>query len=227
MAYLSISAYVSLIIQLITGFIEFQGVIIPDNQIKESDLIVRDVLTMELIVQVIEFIFYIYLVYKIITGHISSSITSHRYADWSLTTPVMLISFIIFFKYLNNPNRKIRLWDSLKEEKENIIKIVVANALMLLFGLLGELEIINPCLGVAIGFIPFAYLFKILYSNYVNPANVSNSIFYASFLIWSLYGVAAVLPFDTKNTFYNILDLFAKNAYGLFLYFYIEKYRLV
>lgn len=136
----------------------------------------------------------------------------------------MLVSFIIFFKYLKNPEKKIRLWESIKEEKENIIKIVIANGFMLLFGLLGELGIINSCVGVAIGFIPFAYVFKLLYSKYVDSRNISNQIFYASFLIWGLYGVAAVLPFAPKNTFYNILDLILKNAYGLFLYFYIKNF---
>jgi hypothetical protein len=35
--------------------------------------------------------------------------------------------------------------------------------------------------------------------------------------------VGAVLPFENKNTLYNILDLFSKNFYGLFLYFYIKN----
>jgi bacteriorhodopsin len=38
------------------------------------------------------------------------------------------------------------------------------------------------------------------------------------FIVWSLYGVAAILPFFIKNISYNILDIFAKNFFGLFLY---------
>jgi len=41
------------------------------------------------------------------------------------------------------------------------------------------------------------------------------------FFFWSLYGVAALLPYYIKNTFYNILDLFAKNFFGLFLSYII------
>ena len=35
--------------------------------------------------------------------------------------------------------------------------------------------------------------------------------------IWSIYGIAALFNFKIKNAFYNILDIFSKNFYGLFL----------
>jgi bacteriorhodopsin len=215
---LNLSAYTSLGLQFITGIIEGQGLVLKLNP---KDLILQDILLMELFVQAIEFIFYLYLVQSIVSGQLAKTITSHRYIDWSITTPIMLISFVLFFKYLKNPERGIRFEKSFLEEKWNILKIVSANALMLLFGFLGERGIINQYLGVAIGFLPFAYIFKQLYSNYAKETILGTQLFYFSFLIWGLYGVAAVLPFAKKNTMYNILDLFAKNAYGLFLYAYI------
>ena len=39
--------------------------------------------------------------------------------------------------------------------------------------------------------------------------------------VWSLYGVAALFPYNLKNIFYNILDLFAKNFFGLYLAYII------
>ena len=39
--------------------------------------------------------------------------------------------------------------------------------------------------------------------------------------IWSLYGVAAVLPTIPKNLSYNVLDIISKNFYGLFIYYKI------
>lgn len=215
---LNLSAYTSLGLQFITGIIEGQGLVLKLNP---KDLILQDILLMELFVQAIEFIFYLYLVQSIVSGQLAKTVTSHRYIDWSITTPIMLISFILFFKYLQKPDRGIRFQQSFLEEKWNILKIVSANALMLLFGFLGERGIINQYLGVSIGFIPFAYIFKQLYSNYAKETIIGTRLFYFSFLIWGLYGVAAVLPFAKKNTMYNILDLFAKNAYGLFLYVYI------
>ena len=39
--------------------------------------------------------------------------------------------------------------------------------------------------------------------------------------VWSLYGVAALMPADIKNISYNLLDIVAKNFYGLYLYYKI------
>ena len=111
----------------------------------------------------------------------------------------------------------------IKSEKTNIIKMLVSNWLMLLFGYLGELNIINQKVGVAIGFIFFSYTFKILYSYYGIKSKLGSILFYFMFIFWSLYGVAAVFDFKAKNISYNILDLFAKKFYGLFLYYMIKK----
>jgi bacteriorhodopsin len=220
MKYLNLSAYGSLGLQFITGLVETSGLY---AKIPEKDKILQDILTMELIVQAIEFIFYLYLVYKIVNGDITKDITSHRYLDWFITTPTMLVSFILFFKYLKNPERNIRFFESFNEERTNIIKIVIGNALMLLLGLLAETSVINNYVGITLGFLPFAYIFKILYSEYAKHTVLATQLFYAFFAIWGFYGVGAVLPFEQKNIAYNILDLFSKNFYGLFLYFYIKN----
>jgi bacteriorhodopsin len=34
---------------------------------------------------------------------------------------------------------------------------------------------------------------------------------------WALYGLFALLNYTAKNVSYNILDLFAKNFFGVFL----------
>ena len=38
---------------------------------------------------------------------------------------------------------------------------------------------------------------------------------------WSLYGLIGFLPYYIKNTFYNIIDLFSKNFFGLLLSYLI------
>ena len=50
---------------------------------------------------------------------------------------------------------------------------------------------------------------------------IFNLLFWYFFFFWSLYGVVAVLPYYVKNSFYNILDLFAKNFFGIFLSYII------
>ena len=220
MKYLNLSAYGSLGFQFLTGLVESSGLY---AKIPEKDKILQDILTMELIVQAIEFIFYLYLVYKIVNGDITKDITSHRYLDWFITTPTMLVSFILFFKYLKDPERNIRFFESFNEERSNIIKVVIGNALMLLLGFLAETSVINNYVGITLGFLPFAYIFKILYSEYAKHTVLATQLFYAFFGIWGLYGVGAVLPFEQKNIAYNILDLFSNYFYGLFLYFYIKN----
>ena len=223
MNYLHASAVGSLAVQLITGLFEVQGVFVP---VRPEDEIVKDILRMELLVQLVELLFYTYLVYMIVTGHVSTAITSHRYIDWSITTPVMLVSFVVFFKYLHQQGRTVRLLQSIQEELPHISQIVVGNALMLLLGFVSEIGLVSTPIGVALGFIPFAYIFQILYSYYARFTTLGSILFYLSFVIWGMYGVGAVLPFAYKNTLYNILDVFSKNAYGLFLYFFIQTKRV-
>jgi hypothetical protein len=212
------TAILSATVQFITGLIESGGLLF---EVRSEDLIVKDILAMELIVQAIELGFYLYLVYLILSNKLHRDITSHRYLDWFITTPIMLIGFISFFKYLKNPNRNIRLFESIQEEYSNIWKIVVANASMLGLGLASELSIINKNVGVTVGFLPFAYIFKILYSEYAKFTTLSLVLYYCIFIIWGLYGVGALLPFGPKNSMYNILDLFSKNVYGMFLFVFL------
>jgi hypothetical protein len=210
----------SLVVQLLTGLVEASGLFLP---VKPEDQIVKGILTMELTVQAVEFIFYLYLVYLILSNSITEHVTRHRYIDWAITTPVMLVSFVLFFKYLRDPTRVVSLVESMKEEADVLLKLVVANAVMLLLGYLAELRLIDTTVGVTVGFIPFAYIFYILYDKYVRDVAASKPLYYVILAVWSLYGVAAYLPFAPKNTLYNILDLFSKNAYGIYLYFYLRS----
>jgi bacteriorhodopsin len=214
-----ISAFTSLGLQVIAGLIEIWGL---SFSVSEQDLIVRDVLVSEVWIEVVEFIFYSYLAGLILFSKIPLSITTQRYIDWLITTPFMLINFAFFFMYRNNKHQGKRYIELLKQEAPTLIKIIIANFLMMACGLLGELGIMSQCVSTGLGFIPFAYIFKQLYSNYVGKEDqLSLTMFYIVFAIWGSYGVSALLPFTTKNVCYNILDLFAKNAFGVFVSFYI------
>jgi hypothetical protein len=143
----------------------------------------------------------------------------------------MIISTIVYLKYQEyqekrQPNEEHKVLDFiqiLKDEKNTIIKILISNWLMLLFGYLGEINILTSNIGVSIGFIFFSYTFNILYCNYGSKSKLGLKLYYCMFIFWSLYGTAAVLDFTNKNITYNILDLFAKNFYGLFLYIIIKS----
>ena len=111
---LKISVYISLLVQVFTGIFDFYviGLNIPNKLI-----ILQQVLIMELIVQIIEGIFYIWLALNIASV---ANITPHRYYDWYLTTPTMLITLCIYLIYLRNEETNI-------ETKDSLIKIVYDN----------------------------------------------------------------------------------------------------
>ena len=77
--------------------------------------------------------------------------TRRRYIDWSITTPIMLISTIIYMDYMykreNEPEATLTLMDFLRDNRTNIVLIFVLNALMLLFGYMGETRRIKKHIG--------------------------------------------------------------------------------
>ena len=92
---------------------------------------------------------------------------------------------------------------------------------MLLFGYLGEKRIMNKEISIFIGFMFFFWVFKIIYEKYVNGITVNKSLYCFVVIIWALYGVAATFNKEFKHTSYNILDIIAKNFYGLYIYYKI------
>jgi hypothetical protein len=92
---------------------------------------------------------------------------------------------------------------------------------MLIFGYLGEKKIIPIYIGVLLGFIPFLIYYFLIYIKYAVLSRNGFFIFWYFFFFWSLYGIVAFFPYYMKNTFYNILDLFSKNFFGIFLSYII------
>lgn len=211
-----ISGVVSLIVQLTVGIIDFLAI---DLEINSKDELLKDLLKVELLVQVVEFIFYIWLIYYF--SAVSRNITPVRYLDWSITTPAMLITLSAFLNH--NGDTKSRLSDFLSDHTSSVVKIVLLNALMLACGLLGEFGYLSHYLSTALGFIPFALNFKNIKDTFLPSSEdpFKNAVFYWFVFFWSLYGVFAVMSYTIKNTGYNILDIFAKNFFGLFLAYII------
>ena len=219
----------SIVVQVVTGVIELLVLFVKPAP---GMALIRQLLGLELAVQVVEGTFYVWL-YKNIDR--VKNITPKRYADWALTTPTMLVTLTAYIIYLNsgkgNGNDSLSFGQILRENATPIAQILGLNWLMLLFGYLGEVGVIPLVAGVALGFVPFIAYFYIIYERFVanndnnnnnnNGDNTSLKI-YAYFLVfWSLYGIVAVLPYTLKNTIYNVLDLFAKNFFGLFLSYLI------
>jgi bacteriorhodopsin len=212
--------YLSLFVQFVTTILSLDGL---NYDLAIEDAILKDILILEAFVQFVEAFFYIWVIYALKDLR---KMTSRRYIDWFITTPAMLISTVIFMEYLRKKEKNedtLNFWKFLKDHKENIIKIVTYNFFMLVFGLLGELNIIDKKIGVSIGFIFFGLSFKLIYDEYANHTEGGKKLFLFLVSIWSLYGVSAMMPIVQKNAAYNILDIVAKNFYGLFIYYYIRN----
>jgi hypothetical protein len=210
---------ISIIVQFITFIIEIFSLFI---KVPTTFNLIKQLLIIEVIVQIIEGFFYIWLALnlnKII------DITPKRYIDWSITTPTMLITLIFYLIYLsnkeNNSGTNLDIFTLFNENSNTILIILVLNWVMLIFGYLGEINIIPTIVGIILGFIPFLIYYYIIYSEYAYKTSKGKYIFLYFFIFWSLYGIVAILPYYIKNSFYNILDLFSKNFFGIFLSYLI------
>jgi hypothetical protein len=214
-----ITLVVSIIVQIITGIIEIGAFFVKVPTIYS---LIRQLLIIELVVQFFEGTFYFWLAFNFTKV---LNVTPKRYIDWVITTPSMLITLMIYLIYLServkNKTNELDFFTLFKNNLNIFIPVLLLNWLMLLFGYLGEMNIIPVLLGVILGFIPFLIYYYIIYVNYVTQKGSGNLLFWYFFFFWSLYGVAAGLPYYVKNSFYNILDLFAKNFFGIFLSYII------
>ena len=216
MGIIQYTAGLSLFVQIITAAIDYYVLTLPTMSLELK--LLHDLLLVELIVQLVEGAFYVWLVFAISR---TTNITLHRYWDWFITTPTMLITFATFLVYL-------RLKESGVTDIPSFISIIGANlktystlvllnTSMLIFGYLGELKKISLFTSVFGGFVPFFMMFYIIYENFAKYTDLGMTMFWYFFIVWGLYGVAACLSYNLKNISYNILDLFAKNFFGLFL----------
>jgi hypothetical protein len=152
----------SLAIQTITGLFGLYGLTIS---IAPKDIILKQVLGLEMIVQVIEFVFYL--------GFLSvfnlADLTRKRYYDWVLSTPVMLFTISLYFYYVNFIEGRENgedIYIFTKQYSKEIVGFVVLNFLMLLFGFLAELGIMDRGLAFVLGTGALCGSFGIIYKSF-------------------------------------------------------------
>ena len=220
---LLLTVHISLIVQLLTGLVSGSGIFI---QLKDKDLILHDVLLIETIVQLVEGLFYIHIAYAIKNIKVNS-ITSRRYFDWVITTPIMLLSTVMFMEYESSKkiNETVTTKKVLSDNKKELMKIGLYNFGMLAFGYLGETNIIPKLVGIPIGFVFFGLSFYEIWNKFAYNTEKTRNLYYFLIGVWALYGVAAMFPVIPKNIMYNILDIIAKNFYGLYIFYEIIKLK--
>lgn len=239
---LKITVYISLIIQALTGIfnISLLGLDSYDDSFDDDAEILIQLIWLGVIVQIIEGTFYIWLAYSIDKV---MNITMYRYYDWFFSTPTMLITFVVYLLYLKekqeesienekiettSTNKKVEtirkhvkksnnLWYYIKNNKITLSLILLLNALMLILGYLGEIGVLTNKTAVMTGFIPFIAYFYFIYDKYAKYTDFGSILFWLFTAIWSLYGFAALTPYYIKNISYNILDIFSKNFFEIFI----------
>ena len=199
----------SIFIQMVVNVVEIWGL---SMTVAPEDEILRDILKVEVAVEFIELAFYIVLI--LFFNQLTGMITPYRYIDWSFTTPLMLITLMAYMRGSTG-----RLTDFLSNNVGSIVTVCGLNALMLLSGFLGEIGMAPILVTTALGFIPFATYFGYIYENFVPAEDVDykRTLFFWFVGFWMLYGLFALFSYTAKNVSYNILDLFAKNFFGVFL----------
>jgi len=223
MSYFNIytSLITSIIIQVITAIIEIVSLFI---KVPSKFLFLKQMMFLEVFVQIIEGSFYIYWLYNFKN---ILNVTPKRYFDWAITTPTMLVNLIFYLIFLqrldNDTTSTLNFFDLFNQEFYTIVTVLLLNWVMLLFGYLSEISVIPALVGVSLGFIPFLIYYYLIYKKYALLSEDGFKIFLYFFIFWCLYGIVATLPYKLKNTCYNMLDLFSKNIFGIFLTYLIIK----
>jgi len=202
---------VSLGIQFAVGVADVYALTLPRTQ----EVLLRDLLKLELAVQSVEFVFYVWMIRSWGTQGLKS-ITRMRYYDWMLTTPTMLITLMAFL----GGSETQTLESFIQEHREFIPQVLVLNWMMLALGLAGETGQLSQHVSVVLGFVPFVVYFWMIYNRFIRDRSIDRlkvQLYVYFFVIWSLYGIFALLPDSPKNIGYNILDLFSKNLLGVLL----------
>jgi bacteriorhodopsin len=210
------TTWTSIVVQFVTGVILVYALL--SFRVPPEQRILRHILMLEAAVQAIELVFYLVVV-RTLSSHASvKTMAAKRYADWVITTPVMLVTLSAYFTYEGAGDKtKLTLSSFLAANRSDLMVLVLGNLLMLAFGFLGEVGRMPLVFATTLGFVGFLIAFRVLHSFAERAGAFGLTIFWVVATIWATYGVVYVLPSHLKNSAYNFLDLFAKNFFGLYL----------
>ena len=178
------------------------------------------ILTLETAVQGVEFGWYALIGVLFLRRH--SPGVEYRYFDWLITTPLMLVSLLLFLLYLNEECLKR---DAIVTKQANFWTLVgvsvAADWVMLASGLYFERRkhpefLLAGTAALVVAFVPHV----IVLSDHFSGTGLA--VLLATLVMWALYGVVAFAfraptpaAEKTKNGCYNVLDIFSKNVAGV------------
>jgi bacteriorhodopsin len=146
--------------------------------------------------------------------------TVYRYIDWVITVPLQVVEFYLIIAAVAVV-RAALFW-----------KLLIASLVMLIFGYLGELGLLNATTGFVIGTFAWLYIIYEIFLGEASKANAgsgnaaSQSAFATIRLIvtfgWAIYPIGYFLGYmgggadaNTLNIVYNLADFVNKIAFGV------------
>ncbi len=185
--------------------------------LRVKDIKARHILNIESAVNLVAGFVYAYFVKMIDENNMRlEEIVPMRYVDWFITTPLLLLTLLLFFSYLNGDNLHFSYF----------FFVIVIDFLMLGSGYLGETNVIPINVSVSIGFVFYFILFVFIWYHFVHGRGVAiqKKVFFVFAFIWAIYGIVHYIEDEKlKNLLYNILDVIAKVFFGLFMWVYYGK----
>jgi hypothetical protein len=206
------SLYFSLFVQIITLFIGVFGLTLD---VKPTDEILLSTVGLETLVSAVQFTFYVWYAYHF---KAVSEAAVYRYYDWFITTPIMLFTTMLYYNYNNHPDKEETLQTFWETHQTKILIVFVCNAVMLYFGYLYEINVLNVATSIFFGFLGLIGSFYVVYDSFVRQNMAANlPLFTFMSVLWAFYGIAATFSPVWKNITYNFIDTLSKNFYGVFL----------
>ena len=184
--------------------------------LRTNNIGVRHVMNLETCISIVAGYYYSIFITKVndTTKKVDwTEITKLRYIDWSITTPLMLITLCLVLA--KNSKQLIHF--------TTLFSIIILNYIMLGIGYYGVANPQYKLFTMLGGFIPFLAMFYLIYVNYYGNKIANKVLFYLYFVVWSMYGVVYMFPEVPKNVCMNILDLIAKCFIGIGLWIYYSK----
>ena len=176
--------------------------------IKSNNSYIVNLFSLEICVLSIASFFY----WKMMHEKDLSKVALLRYFDWSLTTPILLLTFLLIIHYENKI--PLNFW--------YYLGIVVLNYLMLYFGYLGEIKTLTRNTSLFWGFVFFIIMIVIIYFYSVSKKNNFNMrlLFIVFSILWASYGFTELFEETTKNYIFNNLDIFSKCLFSIYIWVY-------
>ena len=204
------SFYITYAFLITTGTITFI------ESMRTKDIRIRNILNLETCISIVAAFFYGNFVADLEDSVDYKKINNTRYVDWAITTPIMLLVLMLAFLY-NNKEGALSF--------SKYLVVLALNYLMLGFGYIGEIGVMDKITANIFGFGAFAYMYYYLFDNFLKKRfNLDNQMLYGAFVfLWTLYGVFYFFDDVTRNVGYNVLDLFSKCFVGIFFWAYFTK----